>query len=181
MPTKDKHILRYPPMEAQIRWLKIDKLIRRNPIASLLSAAALLFMALNAPSIGSAWGANNQQRSAIGTANQALQSLQINEQHRAELAAIADSRYDRGCEMVFSAANPATFTAINPGEPVLDGSGANTYLPAGAIVCDAYGNTAALIDEDTTGLAVAREFASTQDKDRVQQAMQRTSATEPQN
>lgn len=169
-------------MQSQIQLFRTPKLIRRNPIASALTASALALMALNSPAISRSLEQNSQQRESMSQANQALQTLQVNEQHRAELAIVANSRYDKGCEMVYSTANPKTYTAINPDEPVLDGSSGG-YMPAGVTLCDAFGNTAVIVDkffpELNQTLPVVGEFASTQDKEIVKRAMNPDKATRP--
>ena len=169
----------------------VQKYIKRNPIQSGLAGAAIVVCLLNLGPISEALRQNANQREVLGAANRAITEIQLSEQQRLKLAEIANQRYDAGCEIVINGNDRPQYTALNPGDPVLDGAyepapglPPNAYLPAGVVVCDAFGNTAVLKDEPVASRGnqiypVARDFASTQDRVRIRKAIQGKSQKRP--
>ena len=161
----------------------IQKYIQRNPIQSALAGAAIVVCLLNSGTIGKALEQNSRQREALGAANQAITQLQLSEQNRLKLAEIANQRYDQGCELVINGNDRSKYTNLVPGVGVLNGNyqpapglPPTAYLPAGVVVCDAFGNTAVLKNEPIQEAGnqvypVARDFASTQDRERIRKAI----------
>lgn len=169
------------------RWL------RRNPTEAALFAGAGLLILLNLGGIKNMLAQQEITRQSVAESNRQIQQIELNEEKKRELAEIANARYDAGCEVVVALDRPDHYRALVEGVGVLDGVMAEQYrgninnappsafLPAGKTVCDAYGNTAVLVNEarpDKGGqiYPVARQFATTEDRERIRQAMQRVQA-----
>lgn len=61
-----------------------------------------------------------------------------------EDAAIAEDRYQNGCVMVVASNSPEHYSALTPGQPVIDGA-RNVPLAVGTTVCDALGGTGVIV------------------------------------
>jgi hypothetical protein len=138
-----------------------------DPVYLIGGAIVLVILALNAPS---QIATMQQQRQLAQTISQQNQELQI----KARLAnadaerrsALAKTRYDNGCQMVFASSSPEKFTAIQQGKPVLDGA---TLAPLGdgTIVCDMTGQTAIIRN------GIADDLAFSSDRQVIRDAMKR--------
>jgi hypothetical protein len=131
--------------------------------------------------IGISRGAFNpdplQQRLEAKQQNHALQKQSI---------ALANERYDAGCEGVFyMKPGSATYQPLTEGSGVLSGEfwkrwnrnnklkpNATDYLPAGTTVCDAYGNVGILAKLDKPH-AVVTDLLNTPDRSRIAAMMKR--------
>jgi glutamate-1-semialdehyde aminotransferase len=81
-------------------------------------------------------------------------------------AAIAQKRYEDGCQMVFASNAPGNFASIQDKRPVLDNY-TTAVLPDGVIVCDHTGMTAIIRN------GVADDLAFASDRQVVRDAMKR--------
>ncbi|MBD1871232.1 hypothetical protein H6F95_28785 [Cyanobacteria bacterium FACHB-471] len=102
--------------------------------------------------------------------NQQLQATSLFVEQQAE---IAEKRYSGGCVLVVASDDPSKFTSLTEGQPVLDAV-RGVPLPAGTVVCDAFGNTARIVSVD--GNPVAGEFAFTGNKQVVEEAIAASNA-----
>ena len=120
----------------------------------------------------------NQQRLETKQQNHALQKASI---------ALANDRFDAGCEGVFYLKpNASTYQPLTDGEGVLSGEywtrwnkaktkpkpNATDFLPAGTTVCDAYGNVGILAKTDRP-YAVVTDLLNTPDRTRIATMMKR--------
>ena len=170
----------------------VRKYIKRNPVQCSLAGGAIVLILLNFGTISKSLEQNSRQREALGAANQSITQLQLSEQNRLRIAEIANARYDAGCELIINGNDRRKYTSLIPGEGVLNGNyepspdlPPSAYLPAGTVVCDAFGNTAVLKDEAVASRGnqvypVARDFASTQDRDRIRRAIAGKTQKRPQ-
>jgi hypothetical protein len=145
---------------------------------ALVSAAAIV----TGLGIGFHRGAFNpdplQQRLEAKQQNHALQKQSI---------ALANERYDAGCEGVFYLKpGSSTYQPLSEGTGVLSGEywnrwnkaktkpqpNATDYLPAGTTVCDAYGNVGILAKLDKPH-AVVTDLLNTPDRSRIAAMMKR--------
>lgn len=94
------------------------------------------------------------------------QRLTIAQEHRKDLQAIANERFN-GCTLVVRADDTTKTTGLTIGKPVLDGSRPGAFLADGITVCDQNGLSAVI----TNG--VAAEPAVTTDRAVVESALRR--------
>ncbi len=158
---------------------------------ALVSAAAIV----TGLGIGFHRGAFNpdplQQRLEAKQQNHALQKQSI---------ALANERYDAGCEGVFYLKrgvkpNKSSYQPLTEGTAVLSGDywqrwekakgrltpDLTDHLPAGTTVCDAYGNVGILATVEKGKPAVITDLLNTPDRNRITAMMNRyPSATRPQ-
>lgn len=165
------------------------ELLHEHKAECICSAIAVVVLAFNAGSIKAFLDSSSQLRDSLKAEqqdNQRIQSEQLVSEQRRE---IADERYRGNCTMIFSLNQKGHYTAITDGGPVLKGELATQYrgkkfdvralpkssfMPAGMTVCDAYGNSAKLIQDPTlNGLAVARDLANTGNQDLIDAAKTR--------
>jgi hypothetical protein len=96
---------------------------------------------------------------------------------------IANDRYDSGCEVITTLADPKIAAPIQEGKPIVAGAYAHLfnprkpnpdhYLGRDVVVCDLYGTTAITRWDEPLGYAVARSIAVTNDRGRMAQAKNR--------
>lgn len=67
-------------------------------------------------------------------------------------AEVAEARYKAGCLVVVSQANRNRFTSLTKGKAVIDAS-RNVPLSDGAVVCDAFGFTAEIVNGTVQNMA----------------------------
>ncbi len=117
---------------------------------------------------------------------QRLESKQQNHALQKQSIALADERFDAGCEGVFYLKPGAsTYQPLTEGEGVLSGEfwmrwnknrklkpNQTDYLPAGTTVCDAYGNVGILAKTDRP-YAVVTDLLNTPDQKRITAMMKR--------
>ncbi|NDJ21001.1 hypothetical protein GS682_04940 [Nostoc sp. B(2019)] len=92
--------------------------------------------------------ASLQQKSQENTSKQ--WNLTLSQQQTDGIAKVAEARYTKGCRLVVAKRSPGQFTTLTEGRPVFDRV-RNAPLPAGTVVCDAYGNTARIIEGNVVG------------------------------
>jgi hypothetical protein len=96
--------------------------------------------------------------------------------------AIANGRYDKGCEVIEALQNQGTATTIQEGKPIVSGAFSHLYrkttrtinpdhfIGRDITVCDLYGTTAIMQFDPQKGYAVAGAVAVTSDRQRMQKA-----------
>jgi hypothetical protein len=132
---------------SRIEKSRFMKYLERNPMTAVFFFGLCVCVSLGVGNIKSQWSAvtslqQKAQQNSLSQWNLTLSQQQIEEQ-----ALIAEARYTKGCRLVVSKRSPDKFTALTEGQPVFDRA-RNTPLPVGTVVCDAYGNTARIIDLD---------------------------------
>lgn len=147
--------------------------IKRNPVAAGAIALMTLAAALNFPTIAKNMEATGRVREKALVNSEVNQQLQATSLFTEQQAAIAEQRYSAGCVLVVATNDPSKFTSLSEGQPVLDAV-RGVPLPTGTVVCDAFGNTARIIDQD--GNPVAGEFAFTGNKQVVEDAIAASNA-----
>jgi hypothetical protein len=131
---------------------------------------------------------------------QQLEAKQQNHALQKQSIALANDRYDAGCEGVFYLKrglkpNTSSYQPLTEGTAVLSGDywqrwefakgrltpALTDHLPAGTIVCDAYGNVGILATLTKGKPAVITDLLNTPDRNRINTMMKRyPSATRPQ-
>ena len=118
---------------------------------------------------------------------QQLEQKQQNSKIREQTIALANDRYDQGCEGVFYLKpNSSTYQPLTETVPVLSGDywtrwkqnpklkpKLTDYLPAGTTVCDAYGNVGILATVEKGQPAVITDLLNTPDRSRITKMMNR--------
>lgn len=174
--------------------MDIQKWIKRNPTESVLFGGAVLLLLLNMGGIKNSLAEQEISRQSVAVNNRELQQFQIDADKQKKLANIANNRFDTGCELLIALDKPDHYKALADGSPVLDGAYLDKYrgipenaipktafLPAGKTVCDSYGTTGVLVDEPHPerggeSIAVIRQLATTEDRERIRKAMERVHA-----
>jgi hypothetical protein len=125
---------------------------------------------------------------------QRLESKQQNHALQKQSIALADERFDAGCEGVFyMKPGASTYQPLTEGVGVLSGEfwmrwnknrklkpNQTDYLPAGTTVCDAYGNVG-ILAKQSKPYAVITDLLNTPDQKRITTMMKRyPTATRPQ-
>lgn len=171
----------------------MQKWIRRNQTEAVLFAIGIGMLALNSGGITKMLAEQEANRQIATQNNQLVHQIQLANEKNKELAEVANARFDAGCELILSLEKPDRYRALSEGTPVLDGALADKYrdrlneappqafLPAGKTVCDTYGATAVLVNEPIASKGgqvypVARQFAVTEDRERIRKAMERVRA-----
>jgi hypothetical protein len=117
---------------------------------------------------------------------QRLESKQQNHELQKQSIALADERFDAGCEGVFyMKLGASTYQPLTEGVGVLSGEfwmrwnknrklkpNQTDYLPAGTTVCDAYGNVGILAKQSKPN-AVVTDLLNTPDQKRITTMMKR--------
>ena len=117
---------------------------------------------------------------------QRLESKQQNHELQKQSIALADERFDAGCEGVFyMKPGSTTYQPLTEGVGVVSGEfwmrwnknrklkpNQTDYLPAGTTVCDAYGNVGILAKTDRP-YAVVTDLLNTPDQKRITTMMKR--------
>jgi hypothetical protein len=147
--------------------------IKRNPVAAGAIALMVLAAAANFPTIAQNMQATGRVREKAMENSELNQQLQATSLFTEQQAEIAEKRYSEGCVLVVASNDPSKFTSLSEGQPVLDAV-RGVPLPAGTVVCDAFGNTARIIDQD--GNPVAGELAFTGNKQVVEEAIAASNA-----
>lgn len=147
--------------------------IKRNPVAAGAIALMALAAAANFPTIAQNVQATGRVREKAMENSELNQQLQATSLFTEQQAAIAEQRYSSGCVLVVATNDPSKFTSLTEGQPVLDAV-RGVPLPAGTVVCDAFGNTARIVSVD--GQPVAGEFAFTGNKQVVEEAIAASNA-----
>lgn len=147
--------------------------VKRNPVAAGAIALMALAAALNYPTIAQNMETTGRVREKAMENSELNQQLQATSLFVEQQAAIAEKRYIDGCILVVATNAPDQFTSLTEGQPVLDAV-RGVPLPVGTVVCDAYGNTARIVDQG--GSPVAGEFAYTGSKQVVQDAIAASNA-----
>jgi hypothetical protein len=116
-----------------------------------------------------------------------LETKQQNHALQKQSIALANDRYDAGCEGVFyMKPGSATYQPLTEGAGVLSGEfwsrwnkakvkpkpNATDYLPAGTTVCDAYGNVG-ILAKQALPHAVVMDLLNTPDRTRITAMMKR--------
>ncbi|MBN8563556.1 MAG: hypothetical protein J0L70_23740 [Leptolyngbya sp. UWPOB_LEPTO1] len=152
----------------------------------LIGGIATVTLVTQIPSIQE----NLQRNQNVAQANKArLEENQKLEAQKLTLQAsegIANERYDKGCEVIVTLANPNLATTIQEGVPILSGAYAPLYqknpnrpinpkhfIGRDITVCDLYGTTAVMQLDPSRGYAVARSIAVTSDRTRMKKAQER--------
>lgn len=115
-----------------------------------------------------------KEKAAINRSWKREQALEKSEDLRKRKQAIADSRYQDGCELIVgeklrNGKHFFTFPTLHKDLPVFDRY-TGKPMPEGKVVCDGYGNTA-LVDVD--GKPDENSFASTGNRDLVRTIIDR--------
>jgi hypothetical protein len=117
---------------------------------------------------------------------QRLESKQQNHALQKQSIALADERFDAGCEGVFyMKPGASTYQPLTEGVGVLSGEfwmrwnknrklkpNQTDYLPAGTTVCDAYGNVG-ILAKQSKPYAVITDLLNTPDQKRITTMMKR--------
>lgn len=174
--------------------MNLQKWIKRNPTESALFGGAALLLLLNVGGIKNSLESQEISRQSVTANNRQIQQLELDRDKQRELATIANDRFDSGCELLVALDRPNHYKALVDGAPVLDGAYLDKYkdvpqnaipktafLPAGKTVCDAYGSTGVLVDEAIADrgnetIAVIRQIAVTEDRERIRKAMEQVHA-----
>ncbi|WP_445634497.1 hypothetical protein NSTC745_06320 [Nostoc sp. DSM 114161] len=126
------------------------KYLRRNPMVAVFFFGLCVCFALSSGNIKSQWNAAAilQQKAQENTSKQ--WNLALSQQQAEEAAKIAEARYTKGCKLVVSKKSPNNFTTLTEGKSIFDRA-RNAPLPVGTVVCDAYGNTAKIVEGEVVG------------------------------
>lgn len=126
-----------------------------------------------------------QQMDAVATtASQKTQqdalTMKVRQEAEKEMKTTANLRYDQGCEVVSALKSPTIAAAIQEGKPIVAGAYADKFSPAAPnpsfyvgrdlTMCDCYGTTAITRFDESLGYAVAKEIATTPDRERMANA-----------
>jgi hypothetical protein len=117
---------------------------------------------------------------------QRLESKQQNHELQKQSIALADERFDAGCEGVFyMKPGASTYQPLTEGVGVVSGEfwmrwnknrklkpNQTDYLPAGTTVCDAYGNVG-ILAKQSKPYAVVTDLLNTPDQKRITAMMKR--------
>lgn len=160
----------------------------------VVCAIALVLGLSQAPNLISQW----QRGNAIAQASQASllnnQQLETTKMLKQQEEKIANERYDRGCELLVDGWKPTESTPVREGQPVLLAPYLKLYdrktmtldninpahtLPPGAVVCDAYGNTAVLKSQPGLNFATMQDLANTPDRDKMRTILANRKVTRP--
>ena len=116
-----------------------------------------------------------------------LETKQQNHALQKQSIALANERYDAGCEGVFYLKpGTSTYQPLTEGSGVISGAfwdrwnkakvkpqpNATDYLPAGTTVCDAYGNVG-ILAKQALPYAVVTDLLNTPDRSRIAAMMKR--------
>ena len=116
-----------------------------------------------------------------------LETKQQNHALQKQSIALANDRFDAGCEGVFYLKpGTSTYQPLTEGSGVISGAfwdrwnkakvkpqpNATDYLPAGTTVCDAYGNVG-ILAKQTLSHAVVTDLLNTPDRKRITAMMKR--------
>jgi hypothetical protein len=119
---------------------------------------------------------------------QQLEAKQQNHALQKQAIALANDRFDAGCEGVFYLKpGSSTYQPLTENVGVLSGEywqrwnksklkskpNPTDFLPAGTTVCDAYGNVGILISDSKKGHAVVSDLLNTPDRNRITAMMRR--------
>jgi hypothetical protein len=119
---------------------------------------------------------------------QQLETKQQNHALQKQAIALANDRFDAGCEGVFYLKpGSSTYQPLTENVGVLSGEywqrwnkakfkpkpNPTDYLPAGTTVCDAYGNVGILIPDAKKGHAIVADLLNTPDRNRITAMMNR--------
>ena len=119
---------------------------------------------------------------------QQLEAKQQNHALQKQAIALANDRFDTGCEGVFYLKpGSSTYQPLTENVGVLSGEywqrwnkaklkpkpNPTDYLPAGTTVCDAYGNVGILIPDPKKGHATVSDLLNTPDRNRITAMMNR--------
>jgi hypothetical protein len=119
---------------------------------------------------------------------QQLETKQQNHALQKQAIALANERFDAGCEGVFYLKpGNSTYQPLTENVGVLSGEywqrwnkaqlkpkpNPTDYLPAGTTVCDAYGNVGILIPDAKKGHAIVSDLLNTPDRNRIAAMMNR--------
>ena len=119
---------------------------------------------------------------------QQLEAKQQNHALQKQSIALANDRFDAGCEGVFYLKpGSSTYQPLTKNVGVLSGEywqrwnkaklkpkpNPTDFLPAGTTVCDAYGNVGILIPDAKKGHAIVSDLLNTPDRNRITAMMNR--------
>jgi hypothetical protein len=119
---------------------------------------------------------------------QQLEAKQQNHALQKQSIALANDRFDAGCEGVFYLKpGSSTYQPLTENVGVLSGEywqrwnkaklkpkpNPTDFLPAGTTVCDAYGNVGILIPDPKKGHAIVSDLLNTPDRNRITAMMNR--------
>ncbi len=119
---------------------------------------------------------------------QQLETKQQNHALQKQSIALANDRFDAGCEGVFYLKpGSSTYQPLTENVGVLSGEywqrwnkaklkpkpNPTDFLPAGTTVCDAYGNVGILIPDPKKGHAIVSDLLNTPDRNRITAMMNR--------
>ena len=154
--------------------MDIKRTIKRNPIPTAFGAGIVASLLISQGNIRENARTLGEVRE-IAQANAANEMrLRASQQASEGQAEIAEQRYQEGCLVVVAQSDPAAFTSLTEGQPVLDRI-RKTPLPLGTLVCDAYGNTGKIVP-DSQGNPVVGELAFTGNKELARLATKDASA-----
>lgn len=124
--------------------------LERNPMVAVFFFGLCVCVALSSGNIKNQWASINslQQKAQENTSQQ--WNLTLSEQQAQAKAKVAEDRYKKGCRLVVSQKRPDKLTTLTEGKPVFDRA-RNARLPVGTVVCDAYGNTARIVEGEVVG------------------------------
>jgi hypothetical protein len=132
---------------------------------------------------------SSQTKNAAIVASQTERTMQADKAQAREAArsvsvAIANARYDQGCEVIGALDRPGIATTIEENAPIVAGAfqkqaakvpfekmSRSWLLGRDVSVCDAYGTTAIMTWDDQKGYATAQDIAVTNDRARFAKAV----------
>ncbi len=153
--------------------MALPKIIRRNPVESTLVAIGGIYLACNVGAVNRMVADQSAQREAIAKSDKQVEELQISEDTKKEMAAIAEQRYKDGAVIVVASNHRDTYTTLSEGQPVMDYA-RRVPLPAGTIAADAFGNTCKIVRGDTsTHTPVCGEMAFTGNQQVIRAALKK--------
>jgi hypothetical protein len=161
----------------------MEDFLEEHGMGLLIGAVALIALATQIPTIQESIARNQ----ATAQANKARvadnQTMNAEKLAMEQSKALANSRYDSGCEVISTLRSFGTAAAIQEGKPIVAGAYAKQFNPAhpnpdyyigrDIVVCDLYGSTAITRWDTSLGYAVAQSLATTNDRDRMAKAQKR--------
>lgn len=138
----------------------------------LLGGAVLISAIPSLGGLGQLSGQISEARTEAKRISADMVELKLSQQEAEQKAAVAIKRYEYGCIPVVSP-DQRQYVSLIENSPVVDTS-SGVPLPAGSLVCDAHGNTAELVDDDSdpTTAAIAQSFAFTGRKEVIEFRLQ---------
>lgn len=152
-------------------------------VGLLIGAIALGVLITQWPAIQEKMSTNQMVAQANRSRVQDTQNLNAEKIALEQSRAVANQRYDSGCEVISTLRRFGTAATIQEGKPIVAGAYAKQFNPVhpspdfyigrDIVVCDLYGATAITKWDESLGYAVAQSLATTNDRQRMADAQKR--------